>query len=139
MNKYGVLADGGREGCHGLNQRDEASEAHGRLREQLGKKLDFGNTRFWVEAVSRCPRPCLWQVAVWAWCLGESWQLVGDVRVGVGEIVQGEDGDLGGGQGLGLEDFSLLGCVCKSRGAWKTGSHERDQSQARREPRGGGR
>lgn len=60
------------------------------------------------------------------------------MRAGVGEIVQGEGGDLGSSQGLGLGDFSLLRCVCKSQGAWNTRSHEGDQTQARRGPQGGG-
>lgn len=46
------------------------------------------------------------------------------MRAGVGEIVQGEGGDLGSSQGLGLGDFSLLGCVCKSQGAWNPDSGE---------------
>lgn len=119
INKYDLLADGGRERSQGLSQWDDATEVHRQRGSRLREKFAFGNTGFRLQ--QDVQGPCLWQVAVWAWCSGKSWQLgmwmsismeaVGDVEVVVGETVQGEGRQSWRGQGLGLGAFSLLG-VC---------------------------
>lgn len=106
-----VFTDVGRAGSRGSNQQDNA-EVHRQPRE----KFALGNPGFMLQQEGLvCGRwqfgsgaPRVMGSGMWT-SIGT--EVVGDVELAVGEIVQGEGGEVERCQALGLGAFSLLGML----------------------------